>query len=767
MYSNVYFSRRKSLIHYWEYDAAGEKRHNTAPAPLYFYTKSPNGEYKTIFGDNAKKIKCDNLTEFRERTERYKEMGMGLFESDIPVETKFIVNNYLGKELTVPKFDIHFLDIEVHSEEGFPKPEDANFPIVIITIWSTKHNKFFVFTEKDFDTTNIEKEHGEKFVKYVHPKEEDLLECFIDFVYKEHPDIISGWSSNSFDIPYIINRSKKILGERATAKLSPIRIIKEREYHVSPVKMEKRYEIAGISTLDMLEVYKNYTFSDRENYKLGYITKLELGDSVTKKEYNGSLSDFYNNDWQGYAEYNIQDTRLLKLLEDKLGYLKMLVNFCYGCRIPFDFYQKTTKILDGAFISELSKDNIVLPDVNRNLVEGTYPGGYVKDPLRGVHDWVVSFDATSLYPSIMMGWNISPETKVAVINKDKISNILKAYDNLQYHEDELEYMGRKISVTEFIDYVKSVGIKIINEAGGFHTIVNGKIVDNISKCVSGRDYENIVFMWNEEELDVKSAVELMKRENYCLATNGVAYSQTNKGVIPRFVETWFNARNKYKKLMLKAESEKNEDEIKYYHLLQLNYKILINSVYGYLGTIHSRFYDYDNAVAVTITGQSIIKECGNSVEKYFSKWAATELGKKFNAKNIENFVIYNDTDSVAGTSKVRLKNGDIKDISCFFDDVSKQNTTISRQTHDNRHLLFPRDEKLQYFNEATGTINWGKISFIEKHKVKKRMYKIKLKSGKFVIVTEDHSVMVLDTTGKLVEKKPKELMANDRVITIK
>lgn len=646
MYSNVYFSRRKSLIHYWEYDESGEKKHNTAPAPLYFYTKSPTGTYKTIFGDNAKRIDCDNLTEYKERTERYKEMGMGLFESDIPVETKFIVNNYLGKELKVPKFDIHFLDIEVHSEEGFPKPEDANFPIVIITVWSTKHNKFFVFTEKDFDTTKLEKEHNEVFVKYVHPKEEDLLKCFISFVHNEHPDIITGWSSNSFDIPYIINRSKKVLGERATAKLSPVLAIKEREFHVSEIKIEKRYEIAGISTLDLLEVYQNYTFSDRENYKLGYITKLELGEEVTKKEYNGSLADFYNNDWQGYAEYNIQDTRLLRFLEDKLGYLKMLVNFCYGCRIPFDFYQKTTKILDGAFISELAKDGIVLPDVNRDLIKGTYPGGYVKEPLGGVHDWVVSFDATSLYPSIMMGWNISPETKVAVINKDKINNILKAFDNLPCYEDEVTYKGKKMSLTEFMEHVKLVGIKKINEAGGFHTIVNGAVVDNISRCIAGKDYENISFFWNDEETDVNNAVETIKKENYCLATNGVIYSQNVKGVIPRFVETWFNERNKYKKLMLVAEDNNKKDDIKYYHLLQLNYKILINSVYGYLGTVHSRFYDYDNAVAVTITGQSIIKQCGNSTESYFSKWSGTDLGRKYNAKDIKNFVIYNDTDSI-------------------------------------------------------------------------------------------------------------------------
>jgi DNA polymerase elongation subunit (family B) len=646
MYSNVYFAKNKSLIHCWEYNEAGEKVHKTAPAPLYFFVQKEGGEFKTIFGDEAKRVDCTQFGEYREKIENYKSMEMSLFESDVPIETKFIVNEYLGQELKVPKFNIHYIDIEVHSDEGFPKPEDANFPIVIITIWSTKHNKFFVFTEKDFDTTPMEKEHKEEFVKYVYPKESDLLKAFVTFIYEEHPDIISGWFSNAFDIPYIINRIKKILGEKWAKRLSPLGIIKEREFNVSPTKVEKRYEIAGISLLDMLEVYQNYTFSDRENYKLGYITKLELGDGFTKKEYAGSIADFYTQDWQGYAEYNIQDTRLLRLLEDKLGYIKLLITFCYGCRIPFDFYQKTTKILDGAFIAELTKEGIVLPDVNRALIDSTYPGGFVKEPIRGIHDWVISFDATSLYPSIMMGWNISPETKTAVFNKRTIENLVKALEGGRYDEEDITYRGKVMTVKDFIDHVLHVEIKTINkEDGGFHTIINGDIVENVNRCMNGKSYENLTFKWNDTDIDVETASARIKSENLCLATNGVVYSQNAKGVIPRFVETWFNDRNKYKKLMLKAENEKDDDAAKYYHLLQLNFKILINSVYGYLGTVHSRFYDFDNAVAVTITGQSIIKECGNSCEKYFSKWADTDLGKRYNAKNVDKFVIYNDTDS--------------------------------------------------------------------------------------------------------------------------
>jgi DNA polymerase elongation subunit (family B) len=255
--------------------------------------------------------------------------------------------------------------------------------------------------------------------------------------------------------------------------------------------------------------------------------------------------------------------------------------------------------LDGAFISSLAADRIVLPDVDRAKIEEMktrdekYVGGFVKHPLAGLHDWVVSFDATSLYPSIMMGWNISPETKLTVIPQIFVKDMMKALAGTGGRNEPCIFFGENTTCGEVADYIK----------------------------------EN----------------------NYCMAANGAVYRQDKQGIVPKFVEEWFNKRKAYKKKMLAAQAHGDKDGADKYHALQLNYKILINSVYGYLGTAHSRFFDWDNAVAVTMSGRYITMTTGASIEHHFKSgaWQNSKFGKKVGAtEGTEGTVIYADTDSV-------------------------------------------------------------------------------------------------------------------------
>jgi DNA polymerase elongation subunit (family B) len=608
MYSSIYFSPKDSEVYCWEYEN-GVKVLTKYPAPLFFYVKDTNNkdtEYKTIYGDPAKRVEYTSWRKYKDAIERYHEWGTQTFESDVAVETKFIISNYLGLELKVPTFDIHFLDIEVHSDVGFPRPEDANFPITIITTWSTKHEKFFIFAQKDFDTSFITS-NGEKCEKFIFEKEDELLKEYMHWVRTEHPDIISGWNSNGYDIPYIINRARKLFGykenergfteEDGAADLSPLGVIRNRRIPIDEFNFEIKYEIAGINLLDYMEVFQNYTFSEQESWKLGHIANLELGES--KKEFEGSLADLYK-DWQNYVEYNVQDVRLLRKLDAKKKFLKLLVTFCYGCRVPFEHYVKTTKVLDGAFLSNLAVEKVVLPDVNRKLVEEMkikkekYIGGFVKHPEAALHEWVLSFDATSLYPSIMMGWNISPETKICVIEKKHVKPLMK-------------YMSR------------------------------------------GEECEgNVTVM--KQHMTVSELGDLIKEKKWCLAANGAIYKTDVQGIIGRFVKEWFNMRKEYKKKMLKAKDEHDDVMASEYDGLQHNFKILINSVYGYLGTPHSRLFDWDNAVAVTMTGRAITTTCISAIDGYFSSDAWVN-NKKYNDganpnKKIDNTIIYGDTDSL-------------------------------------------------------------------------------------------------------------------------
>jgi len=603
MYSYVHFDKQHSKLTYWEYEN-NQKIERSAPAPLYFYIQDTNtdSEYRTIYGDPARRIESPSWRQHKDKITKYGEWGKSLFESDISIENKFIIDHYMGMELKVPDFDIHYLDIEVHSEEGFPKPEHANFPIKIITVWSTKHKKFFIFAEKDFDDKFI-KERGEVCQKYIFSREDEMLKAYMSWTKQEHPDIMTGWNSNGFDIPYIVNRCRKLFGyeenekgwvvEDGAADISPMGIIRKKHQREDE-KIEDKYEIVGINCLDMLEIYQNYTFSEQESWKLGHIAQMELGE--TKDEFEGSLTDLYNNQWQKYVEYNVQDVRLLKKLEDKKKFISLLITFCYGCRVPFEQYQKTTRVLDGAFLSKLAEEKVVLPDVNRATIEKMklhpekFIGGYVKQPIAGLHKWVLSFDATSLYPSIMMGWNISPETKIGMIDASDVKPIMKMIAGQESEDKETRLLNQPILRSELADVIKS--------------------------------------------------------KKWCLAANGAIFKTEVQGIIPRFVKEWFDKRKAAKKEMIKAEKNRDKVKAEYWHAIQLNYKILINSVYGYLGTPYSRFFDWDNAVAVTMSARYITMTTESSIKGYFNsqKWLDNKKYKPL--KVAEETVIYADTDSI-------------------------------------------------------------------------------------------------------------------------
>lgn len=595
MFSSVYYSRHTNVIHCWEFDENGNKIHIKDRAPLYFYMKSDEDTgYKSIFGDKLKKVEFDTYGKFKESREMYKQAGRTLFESDVQTENRYIIDKWAGKPVKMPKLDTCFIDIEVHSEKGFPDPVNADWPITIITCYSTKAKRFYVFAEKDFDR-NFKDKNGQQVLSesdyvYISKDEQDLLKKFVAFINKTHPDIISGWNSNGYDIPYIINRSTKILGKEITAKLSPINSIGSRKMKDKFGKEKVLHSISGINLIDYLDLYRKYVPGERSSFKLGDIAEDEIHE--TKNEYEGTLKDLYK-DWQKYVEYNIQDVKLLIKLDNKLGFIDIMSNICYNCLVPLEQFSKVTKVLDGAFISNLFTEKIISPDApDLTGTDGQYVGAFVKPPIPGVYDSIVSFDATSLYPSIMMMHNISPETKKYVIG-ERCSEIVQ-----------------KILADEETTETEKSTIAILNKS-----------------C-----------------LDVANE---LKENKWSISSNGVVYDHNQQGVVSKFVKTWFDQRQYHKKEQFKCEKAGDEEGRKLHYGSQYNMKILINSVYGYVGSKFSRFYDRDNAIAVTLTGQSVIKTAMNSIDNYFNnKWHISETGKKLNVLPIKgDIVIYGDTDS--------------------------------------------------------------------------------------------------------------------------
>lgn len=707
MFSSVYFSRRSSKIHYWEYDEKGKKRYNSAPAPLYFYMKSEEGEYTSIYGDKLKKISFTEYEKYKNSREMFKNAGHELFESDISIENRFILDHYSDKKMVIPKYNIYFIDIEVHSEEGFPVADKADHPITIITVYSTTEEKYYIFAEKEFNGDFLP-ESTEVFC--YNGNEQELLTGFIEFIRKTHPDVLSGWNCMSYDFPYIINRSYKLLGEEITNSLSPIKQIRK---HIRKTRWGLPYEvyqIMGLNIIDYLELYRKYEAGERENYKLGFITQLEIG--KTKLEYEGSLKEFYHNDWQKYCEYNFRDVELLVDLDKVKQFFNLLFTICCNCRVPFEQYDKTVRVLDGAFISKLMKDKIILPDAKEVDENGEkFEGAFVFPTLPGAFDWVVSFDATSLYPSVMLLHNISPETKKFVVNAISVAKVCDLLEGKELTEQEQNSMA-----------------------------------------------------YNDKS--VKDIVKIIKDNKYSISSNGVVYTHEKQGVVPRFIAEWIEKRQYHKKLMKKAKEAGNHDEMLKQDALQYNYKILSNSCFGALGSRYCRLYDVHNAEAITRTGQECIK-CGmDSVNNYFQKeWSTSKPGLKVNAKNTGNLIIAGDTDSTSFDATVTYDENDYT-LRDFFNKLYKDQPMNYKMGINYREFIFPENIKLPYFNEITKTVELGKVQYIEKHNTNKKIYKIKTKSGKFIKVTEDHSIMILNENGVLEEKKTKDLKIGEKIISI-
>ncbi len=617
MYSYVYFSRHSSAIHHWYYDEKGKKQYEKTDAPLYFYVQDENGEYKSITGQKLSKKEFDSYTKYREAKEMFKSAGRDLFESDVDPENRFILDRYSSVEMKQPVFDVHFVDIEVHSEEGFPDPEKAEHPITIITVYSTKHKKYFILTYKEFDRNFIPDGEDkplltDRDIVKIYANEREMLEGYIKLLNITHPDFITGWNSsgwedkqfmsNGFDIPYIINRINVVMeDENACKKLSPLKLVNKYVRQHRSGKDKISYDIVGINLIDYLDLYKKYHQGEQESFKLDYIAKVEIG--VTKLKFKETLRELYHNNWQKYCEYNIQDVRLLKLLDEKIQFLSMMTGICYNCRCLFEQFSKTTRVLDGAFMSRLSLEKTILPDPHVVTDEDVqFVGAYVKEPIPGVYDWVISYDATSLYPSVMMQHNISPETKMMVVDQNSASIIMDVLGGEQVDDCELE-----------------------------------------RECSSGNTCREVI--------------DLIKTNNYTIAANGAIYRHDSVGIVPKFVKEWFDNRKKHKKLMEECLAKGDKDGAKLHKGLQQNYKILINSVYGALGSKYFRLYDRDNAVAVTLTGQEIIKSAQGSVEDFFmKKFESSEIGKKLKAKNLDKSpVCYGDTDSAYFSAGYILK----------------------------------------------------------------------------------------------------------------
>lgn len=480
------------------------------------------------------------------KTTRYQRNEANVFESDLPISSRVLSDIYLREDDISTGHRVIFFDIEVSTVGGFPDMEMADKAITSISLYdaTTEEYHVFVFDPKD-DRDNFSKDGV--FVKFFR-EEFDLLYKFVDLWEGINPTIISGWHSDRFDVPYLYRRLRNVVGTANANRLSCIGKVKFSSYM-------QRYQIAGISSLDYLELYKKFTYNELPNYRLDTVGRLELG--IGKIEYEGTLDELYEEDLDEFIRYNKRDVEILVGLDNKLKLIDLVRGICHIGHVPYEDYSYTSRWLEGTIVTYLHRKGLVVTDkdpLGRTKMDDSpsdnFAGAYVKVPHPAKYDWVYSLDLQSLYPSIIMSLNISPETKMGKVN---------GWSPARWETND----------------------KLVFET--YH--------DN-----------------KAHNLTVQQLREVIDEGNLSISSNGIVYRNDKVGVIPEILDMWFKDRVKYKKLLNEYTESGDEEQAEYYDRRQHIQKIFLNSLYGVLGLPIFRFFDIDNALAVTATGQDVIKQ---------------------------------------------------------------------------------------------------------------------------------------------------------------
>lgn len=375
---------------------------------FYSHTNSVTG-FKDIYGKNVQPRTFPTISESRNWNKKMRDMAQEVCGMD-NLSFQYIYENYHGPvSFDINQIRIAFIDIEVYSKDGFPYPEIARWEIDAITHYDSVDDTYYVFATREWWREKSELD--DSIVKRVEYKmfnnESDMMLAYMVFWRQKCPAVVTGWNSELFDIPYIVNRLKNLFGDSAPKKLSPWGRVNERTIHGMGGKEFQTYEITGIACLDYLALYKKFTFKTRPSYKLGYVAMVELGDD--KLMFEGSLGNLAEDNPQKFVDYNIKDVDLIIQMDKSLLLFELVFSLSYYAHINFSDVLSPLKTWDAIIYNSLMDQNVAVPE-NKQKSKSSYEGAYVKEPVPGFYNWVVSFDLASLYPHLIMQYNISPET---------------------------------------------------------------------------------------------------------------------------------------------------------------------------------------------------------------------------------------------------------------------------------------------------------------------------------------------------------------------
>lgn len=406
---------------------------------LYVKSKKKDSEWKSIYDEPLDEIKFGDIADAKDFVQRYKEVSNFEIHGIQNYNYQYIAQEYPGEiQYSLLDMDIQTLDIETATEDGFPDIQTANQEVLLITMYSKHKRKAITFGTRSWDQAKLSKEVQELLkdheIEYRLCKDEfSMLRQFVDYWANNFPTIVTGWNTSQFDFPYLVNRINRILGEDETKRLSPFGVVSSREVEIYGKRVQL-FDIVGIIEADYLELYKKYTYSSQESYSLEYIATQELG--VGKLDYEGSFKDFYTNDWTNFVAYNIIDCIRVDEIDNKMQLIDLLMSITYlaKCNVKDTF--GTVKPWDVFIFNHLYNKKVAVPPQTKKH-GGEFEGAWVKEPHIGMHGWTVSFDFSSLYPTIIRQWNISPDMYVRDYRETlNVKDVLSTKEGLSHYGQE-------------------------------------------------------------------------------------------------------------------------------------------------------------------------------------------------------------------------------------------------------------------------------------------------------------------------------------------
>ena len=606
-YVDAIWNRDDDIVRVVERDPKKGRIFQEFPARYVFYYPDQRGKHTSIFGDQLTKVVSKSWKDHIKEQKIHS--SHKLFESDINPVFRVLEENYLGKD--APKLNVAFWDIEVDfdPERGYASPEDAFMPITAIAVHLQWLDTLVCLAVPPKTMTMAQAQESIKDIPntILYETEAEMLDTFLNLI--EDADILSGWNSEGFDMPYTVNRITKVLSKEDTRRLCLFdQFPKKREYEKYG-KSAVTYDLVGRVHLDSLELYRKYTYEERHTYRLDAIGEMEVGE--TKTVYEGTLDQLYNNDFRTFIMYNRQDTALLDKLDKKLKFIDLANTLAHECTVLLQTTMGAVAVTEQAIINEAHSKGLIVPSRPKrdDTADNQAAGAYVAYPKKGLHEWIGSMDINSLYPSAIRALNMGPETIIGQLRQD-------------YTREEVETK--------------------IAKGNSFASAWEGKFGSNEYEFVMSKDISHdIIVDWEDGSTDVLSGAQIYdvifeSNQPWMLSANGTIFTYEKEGVIPGLLKRWYAERKEMQAKLRECIKAENKIEEEYWDKRQLVKKINLNSLYGAILNPGCRFFDKRIGQSTTLTGRRIARHMASKVNEYVAG-EYDYLGKS---------VIYGDTDSV-------------------------------------------------------------------------------------------------------------------------